>query len=127
MNTKVLLVEDSKVLREALMDMLSDCPNLSVEDFATTQEDAISILNSKPFDLIIADIELARGNGFEVISHTQQESYPYRPPEVIMLTNHANAYYRKVAKKLGIKHFYDKSMDFETAISTIETVASRLN
>ena len=102
-------------------------PAFQLKTLRRRKKDAISILDSKPFDLIIADIELAQGNGFEVISHTQQESYPYRPPEVIMLTNHANAYYRKVAKKLGIEHFYDKSMDFETAISTIETVASRLN
>lgn len=116
---KILLVEDSKLLREAITEMLSSCENICVEDVASTQIEAIKLLNSKPYDLIVADIELAEGNGFEVVKHTLQTTFPFAVPTTVMLTNHANHYYRNLAKSLNIKYFFDKSMDFETAIQAI--------
>ena len=116
---KLLLVEDSKLLREAISEMLSEYDNILVEDLATTRNEAINLLDKKQYDLIIADIELAEGNGFDVVKHTLQNSYHFKPPTVVMLTNHGNNYYRNLAKVLNIKYFYDKSLDFEAAIQTI--------
>jgi hypothetical protein len=42
-----------------------------------------------------------------------------------MLTNHANSQYRKLAKELGVNYFFDKSMDFDLAIETIELEAEK--
>lgn len=116
---KILLVEDSKLLREAITDMLSSYDNIFIEDVATTKSEANRLLDQKQYDLVVADIELAEGNGFEVIKHTLQDSYAFKPPTVVMLTNHANKHYRNLAYSLNIKYFYDKSMDFETAIQAI--------
>lgn len=116
---KILLVEDSKLLREAITEMLSFCDDISIEDVATTQNEAIRLLDSKPYDLMVADIELAEGNGFEVVRHTLQQSFPFLVPTTVMLTNHANHYYRNLASSLNIKYFFDKSMDFEEAIQAI--------
>lgn len=116
---KILLVEDSKLLREAITEMLSGYDNIFIEDIATTKSEANRLLDNKQYDLVVADIELAEGNGFEVIKHTLQDSYAFKPPTVVMLTNHANRYYKNIANSLNIKYFYDKSMDFEAAIQTI--------
>lgn len=118
---KVLLVEDSALLRQALTEILSGCPGLSFEGAASTQAGAISLLQQKQFDLIIVDIELAQGNGFEVIKATLADSYPFKRPVCVILTNHAHKEYREQARKLEVEHFFDKSMDFELAIETIET------
>jgi len=124
---QILLVEDSALLRESIKGMLSDFQNISVEDFATTQQDAISLLDKKQYDMMIVDIELLQGNGFEVVKHTLNKNYHLTPPTTVMLTNHANGYYRGLARNLGIKYFFDKSMDFELAIQTIEDEAQRSN
>lgn len=116
---KILLVEDSKLLRDVIADMLADCENLCIEDIATTQNEATQLLDIKQYDLIVADIELAQGNGFEVVKHTLTKEYRFAAPVTVMLTNHANNYYRNLAKSLNIKYFFDKSMDFETAIQAI--------
>jgi DNA-binding NarL/FixJ family response regulator len=116
---KLLLVEDSKLLITAITEMLMGYENIFVEDVATTRNEAINLLNQKQYDLIIADIELAEGNGFDVIKHTLQDLYAFKPPTVIMLTNHGNSYYKELAKLLNIKYFYDKSLDFEAAIQII--------
>jgi DNA-binding NarL/FixJ family response regulator len=118
---KVLLVEDSALLREALTEILSGCPGLSFEGVASTQAGAISLLQQRSFDLLLVDIELAQGNGFEVIKATRADSYPFKRPVCVILTNHAHREYRDEARKLEVEHFFDKSMDFELAIETIET------
>jgi DNA-binding NarL/FixJ family response regulator len=120
---KVLLVEDSVLIRDALMEVLSSDSNLKVDGIAATQSNALALLDTQQFDMLLLDIELAEGNGFEVIRHTQKTGYPFKAPVLIMLTNHANSQYRKLAKDLGVKYFFDKSLDFDLAIETIEREA----
>lgn len=122
---KVLLVEDSALLRETITETLSSCKDLVIEAFAATETKAIELLTEVHFDMILVDIELAVGNGFEVIKFTQTPGYPHPTPIVMMLTNHANTYYRALAKKLQIPYFFDKSMDFDLAIETIEFEAGQ--
>jgi DNA-binding NarL/FixJ family response regulator len=122
---KVLLVEDSILIRNALIEILNSNGNLTVNGMAATQSSAINLLDEQQFDMLLVDIELATGNGFEVIRHTQKASYPFKPPVLIMLTNHANTQYRKLAKELSVHYFFDKSMDFDLAIETIEFEAEK--
>lgn len=121
---RVLLVEDSILIRDALMEVLSGDNNLKVNGFAATQSNALALLDTQQFDMLLLDIELAEGNGFEVIRHTQKTGYAFKAPVLIMLTNHANSQYRKLAKDLGVKYFFDKSLDFDLAIETIEREAA---
>ena len=122
---KVLLVEDSVLIRNALIDILNSSTGLNVNGMAATQNSAIALLDEQQFDMLLVDIELADGNGFEVIRHTQKANYPFKPPVLVMLTNHANPQYRKLAKELGVNYFFDKSMDFDLAIETIEFEAEK--
>jgi DNA-binding NarL/FixJ family response regulator len=124
---KVLLVEDSVLIRNALIDILNSSTDLNINGIAGTQNSAIALLDEQQFDMLLVDIELADGNGFEVIRHTQKANYPFKPPVLVMLTNHANSQYRKLAKELGVHYFFDKSMDFDLAIETIESEAAKFS
>ena len=124
---KMLLVEDSKLLRDILLDAIGHLKNITVTGTAATQQHAISLLNETAFDIVLLDIELAQGNGFEVIKHVQHQSYAYKQPVLMMLTNHAHPHYRHLAKTLGVPYFFDKSMDFDLAIDAIELEADRFS
>jgi len=121
---KILLVEDSLLIRNTLIEILDNSSDLTVNGIASTQNTAIALLDEQQFDMLLVDIELAQGNGFEVIKHTQKAEYPFKEPVYVMLTNHANTQYRKLAHDLGVKYFFDKSMDFDLAIETIESEAA---
>jgi DNA-binding NarL/FixJ family response regulator len=121
---KILLVEDSVLIRTTLIEILDNSSDLTVNGIASTQNTAIALLDEQQFDMLLVDIELAQGNGFEVIKHTQKAEYPFKVPIFVMLTNHANTLYRRLAMDLGVKHFFDKSMDFDLAIETIESEAA---
>lgn len=122
MKKKILLVEDSPILREGINNMLA-AEEISIDDFAVSAQEAISLLDNKQYDMMIVDIELTQGNGFEVVKHTLSKDYAYKPPVFIMLTNNAFKYYRDFAKSLGIDYFFDKSMEFDLAIEKIESLA----
>ena len=124
---KMLLVEDSKLLRDILFDAISHVDNINVTASAATQKHAISLLDESQFDIVLLDIELAQGNGFEVIKHLQQDNYAFKKPILVMLTNHAHPHYRNLAKTLGVPYFFDKSMDFDLAIDAITLEANRFS
>lgn len=122
---KMLLVEDSTLLREVLFETISNLKNLSIEGMAATQTKAISLLDEMQFDILLLDIELYDGDGFEVIKHTKKAHYPFKPPIVMMLTNHTTPQYLSMAKDLGVHYYFDKSMEFDLAIQAIEFEAER--
>ena len=124
---KMLLVEDSTLLREVLFETINNLHNVAVTGTAATQYKAINLLDESSFDILLLDIELAEGNGFEVIRHIQKAGYPFKQPILIMLTNHAHPHYRQLAKSLGVHYFFDKSMDFDLAIEAIELEANRFH
>lgn len=115
----VLLVEDSRLLQERVLESLSDFSDGLVTHIAPTAHDAIALVNQHRFDLIIADIELAQGNGFEVIEHTQTKAQVAQKPLIIILSNHVNRHYRQLADRLEIDYFFDKSMQYEDAMQVV--------
>lgn len=119
----VLLIEDSALIRNVINESLEECTDIFISSFAETQFHAIELLKAEAFDMLLVDIELAQGNGFEVIKFAQSAEYPFSPPVIIMLTNNATPYYRLMAKQLGVNFFFDKSMDFDLAIETITNLA----
>ena len=124
---KILLVEDSTLIREILYDTINNLNDATFVSTADTQHKAISLLDDMQFDILLLDIELGQGNGFEVIHHIQKANYPFKQPILMMLTNHAHPHYRRLADSLGVHYFFDKSMDFDSAIEAIEREATRFS
>lgn len=119
-----LLVEDSVLIREALVEALSASGHVVFTAFAATANDAISALKQQRFDLAVIDLELLEGTGFDVLSYIKNNEL--NPPVRVVLTNHAFSLYERRARMLGVEHFFDKSMHFNEAVQTIENVRPRL-
>ena len=62
---KVLIVEDSAVVREFLTYILEAEPGIAVIGTATNGEEAIEFLKSKKPDVITMDINMPKMDGFE--------------------------------------------------------------
>lgn len=107
---KVFLVEDSPLVRERLAQMLAALPGTRVVGLASGVQEAISgILAAKP-DLVLLDLSLDQGSGFDVLRavHGKEPGIA-----VYMLSNFASEPYRRHAERLGALGFFDKSTDFE--------------
>ncbi len=78
---KILLVEDDRTLSETLLRHLNQ--NGYHTAFAYTKEDAVTKIRNSKFDIILLDITLPDGNGFDVCEEIRQISTDTR---IIFLT-----------------------------------------
>ena len=104
---RVYVVEDSRLVRERLIAMLSGVAQTA--GFADNADDAIAgILETHP-DAVVLDLKLARGSGIDVLRALRE-----RAPgiAVYMLTNYPASHYRRLAAELGAQGFFDKSTEF---------------
>jgi len=114
---KVFVVDDSQLVSQRLVLLLSEVEGVEVVGTAASAEEGIeSISRSKP-DVVILDIRMPAGNGITVLeSIKRQES----PPTVIMLTNYPYPQYRKKCMEAGADYFFDKSGEFDKVTDLLE-------
>src|SRR5690349_5708089 len=107
---QVFLVEDSTMVRERLEAMLSEVPGIEIVGRAAGAQAAIrDILQTRP-DLVVLDVQLAEGSGFDVLRALHAEAPGL---DVVMLSNYSSDPYRQIAERFGARAFFDKTRDFE--------------
>ena len=112
----ILIVDDSELIRTTLQRMIVPFTNGSKIQSAQNVGEAILCLNNTQFGIIILDIKIPGGSGFDVLKEAKKK----KPASmVIMLTNYATEAYRKRATKEGADYFFDKSTDYEELIKVI--------
>ena len=107
---KIFLVEDTLVARGQLVAMLATIPGAEIVGVAESAIPAIrDILALRP-DLVLLDVHLAEGSGFDVLNAVHVAA-----PEIdfCMLTNFAPHSYRQLAGRLGASAVFDKQREFE--------------
>ena len=115
----ILIVDDSVIIIERLLDMLSEFESKSSIKHVSSLGDAIAFLQHTTPHIVLLDINLTDGNGVELLRLIKKK---YPSIIVIMLTNQSDEYYRKLCTKLGASHFLDKSKDFEKVADIIATL-----
>jgi DNA-binding NarL/FixJ family response regulator len=107
---KIFLVEDSLMARGQLAAMLATIPGAQIIGQADKAMPAIrDILTLRP-DLVLLDVHLAEGSGFDVLNAVHVAA-----PEIdfCMLTSFASQPYRQLAEQLGAREVFDKASEFE--------------
>jgi len=105
----VYLVEDSPLVSERLLEMLADVPGVRVAGHATRADDAIKDILAAHPDVVVLDIRLAQGSGFDVLRALHEQAPEI---EVYMLSSFASDPYRQLAARLGARGFFDKASEF---------------
>ena len=110
MNLNVFLVEDSPLVLDRLSEMLEAIPGVKVVGRATGARDAIAGIHLMKPEIVVLDLKLAEGSGFDVLSEMRE-----RDPDIgfYMLSSFASEPYRRHAERLGALGFFDKTTEFE--------------
>lgn len=116
---KILVVDDEDALRTVLSSELVG-EGYEVETAADGDE-AINVVQTKPFDLVLLDIKMPKVDGFEVLKFLKSK---YPNVKVIMLTGFADLKNAIESKKLGAEDFVSKPYDLVDLLTTIERVVS---
>jgi len=117
---KVLIVDDSRLLRERLVSMISELPEIDViaqAKDATGAKDSIQELHP---DVVILDIRLSEGNGIDVLREIKKGR---SAPVTIMFTNYPYPQYRKKCQEVGADFFFDKSTEFHKITGVLEKIS----
>jgi len=119
---QVYIVDDSPIIQRLLGSAIA-AAGAELDGASDDAQAAIADLSARQPDLILIDISLASGSGFDVLKVLQEHSLV---PEAIkvVLTNHANDEYRKLSLRLGADRFFDKSSETSQALALINTLAA---
>lgn len=114
--TKLLLVEDDKIIVSNLTEFLTK-EGFRVKS-ASGQAGALKALQEEKFDLVLLDISLADGNGFSVCSAVKAE---YGIP-VIFLTASGDEYSTVAGFDLGADDYIPKPFRPRELVSRIKNI-----
>ena len=112
----MFVADDSPIVRERLISLLMELPNVEVVGETRVALEAIdSIRRLKP-TAVVLDISMPGGGGMSVLETIKKDD---EAPLVIMLTNFSNEPYRRRCLQLGADYFFDKSSEFEKVIQVL--------
>ena len=118
----ILLVEDHKIMAEALVRVLSTRGNFKVADVAETAEEALEWLSDAQVehqvDLALVDVVLPSISGIELVSMIQQK-YPGIP--CLMISGRSAGQYVKRSLAAGARGYVLKD-DLHEVMTGIEQV-----
>lgn len=117
---KVFIADDSEVVCQRLVDILSELPGIEIVGQAGDVAEAIKSIQELHPDAVVLDIRMAGGSGIDVLKSIKK-SEP--TPVAIMLTNYPYAQYRKRCMDEGADFFFDKSSEFERVAEVIGQLA----
>lgn len=114
---RLLVVDDSALVRELLIDRLSELQGIDVVGEAGDAPEALEMIRRLKPDAVILDFKMPNGNGLRVLRGMRLENLCAL---VVVLTNYPFSQYRDACLKAGAHYFLDKSTEFEKVTEILE-------
>ena len=114
---RILVVEDHSDTLEALSRLLNHFGHeISTADDARS---ALDMINSKEFDVVLCDIALPDGNGYDVVAEAKRK----RPLKAVALSGFAGRDDIERGRKAGFDFHLAKPVDFHELRSVLGQIA----
>jgi CheY-like chemotaxis protein len=115
---RILVVEDHSETLQALSRLLSHFGHeISLADGA---QNALNIINSKEFDVVLCDIALPDGSGYDVIAEAKRR----RPVKAVALTGFSATEDIERGRRAGFDFHLSKPVDFHELRSVLGQIAA---
>ena len=101
---QVYVVEDSPILQRLLASTIASA-GAELSGCSADAQTAIADVFAAEPDLILIDIRLASGSGFDVLRTLQEQSLAPKAIKVV-LTNYADCEYHDLCVRLGADRFF---------------------
>lgn len=119
---RILVVEDegsNQAVAQAVLNGAGACPHL-----VSDGEEALRLLETESFDVIVMDVSLPGKNGIEVTQAIRQ-IHPQSPPAIVALTANASVTVRDACMAAGMDAFLTKPIYPTRLVETILEFAPR--
>lgn len=117
---KVLIVEDSPAVRELLIELLSEFPEIDVVGQTDDALEATHLYHSLKPEVVILDLRLRRGSGLGVLGTLKKED---PAPAVVVLSGQSSPNYRETCQNLGADYVFRKSDGLEELVKVLAGMA----
>jgi two-component system chemotaxis response regulator CheY len=117
---KILVVDDSKVMREMIVACLRGVPGLEFAHAASGLE-AIERLSLAPFDLVFLDLNMPDIGGFEVVEFIRSQDTLKALP-VIVVTTRGDDGSRTRALEIGASRFMTKPFSPDMVVAELRSL-----
>ncbi|GGI20786.1 response regulator [Oxalicibacterium faecigallinarum] len=121
---RVFLVEDSLEIRDLMVENMAMIDGLNVAGMAESEDEALMQLQAEPFDILIVDIQLKKGNGINLLRNIAEDQ-KFTNALKIICSNNATEVFRRVGRQYGVNHFYDKTSEFPQLFALLQQIASQ--
>ncbi len=118
---KIFLVDDHTLMREGIVSMLSDCPDIQVVGSSANGEEAINKVEELQPDVVLMDIMLRGMTGIEATRWIKEQD---KNVKVILVSMEVKKEFLQAGIQSGINGYLPKDTDKETMIKAIRTVYS---
>ena len=118
---RVLLVDDHPLITERLESRLRSEPDIEVVSCAGSMAGAHRALSEYQVDVVVCDIRLPDGSGFELLDDAAELP---KPPRFLMLSSFDTPQYIDAAQRLGAAGFLLKITPTEEILAAIRRIAA---
>lgn len=106
---RIVIVEDSPLLRDNLVRLLADHPELCVVGSAAGEDEACALIEAQRPDTVLLDLSLAQGSGLDVLRRVR--ATPGLAPRVVVLSSRSVDPWEALCREAGADAFLDKAED----------------
>jgi len=117
---KVLIADDSEIVRERLAYLLGDVEGLEIVGQAEDAVEAEDLAGELKPDVAILDVRMPRGSGVDVLRSIKRDN---PGATVIILTNFVDPEARQLCMAQGADYFFDKSIEFDKAVAVLRDLS----
>jgi len=115
--TRVLIVDDHTIVREGIVSLLRDQPDIQVVGESGEGRDALAKVEALSPDVVVLDVALPGLNGLEVACQIQRD---HSQCKVVMLTMYENEEYVRRAARYGVSGYVLKEAAGRDLVSAIQ-------
>lgn len=117
----VLVVDDHTIFRSGVRRLLLDETDMCVAAEASNGPEALKLIASQSFDLVLMDINMEGRSGLEVLASIRNTLHN---PPVLMLSMYPEEQYALIAIQGGAKGYVAKDAEPAELVAAIRRVAS---
>jgi DNA-binding NarL/FixJ family response regulator len=124
MSLRVVIVDDSDLVRERLVKMLGSVSGIEIAGEAANSQEALKVFNDQKPHAVIIDIKIPGENGIEVLKKVKKIN---QAVIAIIITNYPSAQYRDKCFENGADYFFDKSNEYSTVVETMKDLVNSIS
>ncbi len=118
--TRIAIADDHAVVRRGVRQLISEAEGLTVVGEAASADELLTLLRSRPVDVLVLDLSLGIRSGIDVLKQVKSE---FPRLAVVILSMHAEDLFAVRALRAGASGYVEKEGTPEALLVAIRRVA----